>query len=39
LLCGGDGCQKAKTWRGSGFGSGGIRNVIDTGGIKESDSF
>jgi hypothetical protein len=39
LLCVGDGCQQVTSWRASGFRSGGVRNVTDTGGINESDSF
>jgi len=39
LLCGGDGCRQVTSCRAGGFGSGGVRNVTDTGGINKSDSF
>ena len=39
LLRGGDCRRQVTSWRAGGFGSGGVRNVADTGGINESDSF
>jgi len=39
LLCDGDGCRQVTSCRAGGFGSGGVRNATDTGGIDRSDSF
>jgi hypothetical protein len=39
LLCGGDGRQEVTGWRAGGFRSGGVRNLTDTDGINQSDSF
>ena len=39
LLCGGDRHRQVTSWRAGGFGSGGVGNVTDTGGINKSDSF